>query len=237
MVATGAGAALTNTNLFGDHRLGLRSIQHRQHHRLDRRERHPQRRAALASSHTIEAISAPRLRRQSHQGDEQRDDRSAGAGLNPINPNFTGGGSGTPTALPAGILAGYNGVPVFGPASGPYTSCGVQACVTLRPDPDVNGTVTVINNGAIGAAGGYGVFAYNFGNGAVSVTSNAPIVVTGATSQNGIKAFSAEGGAITVTTTANVSALNGNGVFADSVGKGPRRSRCSPAWSRAGPAA
>ena len=56
------------------------------------------------------------------------------------------------------------------------------------------------------------------------MTSNAPITVSGATSRDGIRAFSAEVGAISVTTTADVSAVNGNGVFADSVGQGPRRS-------------
>ena len=68
----------------------------------------------------------------------------------------------------------------------------VFGCTTLTPNPKVNGTVNVVNNAQINAAGGDGIFAFNFGNGNVSVTSNGPITVTGATAQNGIEAFSAE---------------------------------------------
>ena len=218
VVATGAGAAITNTNLFaiiasayGQSSTGSITVTTGANGILSS--------SGVGVFAYNEAKALP-VAAGSFIKVTNNATIAAGAGLNPINPNFTGGGSGTPTTLPAGILAGYNGVPVFGPTSGPYTSCGVQACVTLRPDPNVNGTVTVINDGAIGVAGGYGVFAYNFGNGAVSVTSNAPIVVTGATAQNGIKAFSAESGAVTVTTTSGVSAVSGAGVFADSVGKG-----------------
>ena len=108
----------------------------------------------------------------------------------------------------------------FGPASGGYTSCGPFGCTTLTPNPNVTGTVSVVNNGAINAAGGDGIFAFNFGNGPVSVTSNGPITVTGATSHDGIGAFSAEVGDISVTTTADVSAGNGSGIQTNSVGRG-----------------
>ena len=82
------------------------------------------------------------------------------------------------------------------------------------------GRSSVVNNGAINAAGGDGVFAFNFGNGPVSVASSGPITVSGATSRDGVRAFSAEVGAISVTTTADVSAVNGSGIHTDSVGRG-----------------
>ena len=72
----------------------------------------------------------------------------------------------------------------------------------------------------INAGGGDGIFAFNFGNGNVSVSSTGPITVTGATAQNGIEAFSAEVGNISVTTAANVTASNGGGIQTNSVGVG-----------------
>jgi len=144
---------------------------------------------------------------------------NSGALLNPAGRDpGEGGGS---VATPAGISAGYNGGPVFSASStGPYTSCGPFGCTTLTPNPHVNGTVSVVNNATINAAGGNGIFAFNFGNGNVSVTSSAPITVTGATAQNGIAAFSAERGNISVIARANVIAGNGDGIQTTSAGSG-----------------
>jgi len=144
---------------------------------------------------------------------------NSGALLNPVGRDpGEGGGS---VATPAGISAGYNGGPVFSAsATGPYTSCGPFGCTTLTPNPHVNGTVNVVNNAAINTAGGNGIFAFNFGNGNVSVTSSAPITVTGATAQNGIAVFSAERGNLSVITTANVMASNGDGIQTTSAGAG-----------------
>ena len=144
---------------------------------------------------------------------------TSGALPNPVG-RFPSEGGGA-VATPAAILAGYDGRPVFEEyGSGRYTSCGVFGCTTLTPNPKVNGTVSVVNNGQINAAGGDGIFAFNFGNGNVSVTSISPITVTGATAQNGIEAFSAERGNISVTTSANVTTSNGNGIQATSAGSG-----------------
>jgi uncharacterized protein with beta-barrel porin domain len=137
---------------------------------------------------------------------------------NPVGRFLTGGGA--VSSVPAGILAGYDGGPLFGSASGRYTSCGFFGCTTLTPNPHVNGTVDVVNNGVINAAGGDGIFAFNFGNGNVSVTSNAPVTAAGATSRNGIEVFGAEAGNIGVTTTANVTASEGNGIQTTSRGGG-----------------
>ncbi len=144
---------------------------------------------------------------------------NSGALLNPVGRDpGEGGGS---VATPAGISAGYNGGPVFSTSStGPYTSCGPFGCTTLTPNPKVSGTVSVVNNAAINAAGGNGIFAFNFGNGNVSVRSNAPISVTGATAQNGIAAFSAELGNISVVTNASVFAGNGSGIQTTSTRSG-----------------
>jgi hypothetical protein len=143
---------------------------------------------------------------------------NSGAQPNPVGFTLTGGSGAT--SVPAGIIAGYDGGPVFGPASGPYTSCGFFGCTTLTPNQNVNGLVSVVNNAVINAAGGDGIFAFNFGNGDVSVTSTAPITVTGATSQNGIEVFSAEVGNISVVTGANITTSNGNGIQTTSAGVG-----------------
>jgi uncharacterized protein with beta-barrel porin domain len=143
---------------------------------------------------------------------------NSGPSLNPVG-YFLFGGSGA-GIVPAGILAGYDGGPVLGRARGPYTSCGLFGCTTLTPNPNVNGTVDVINNAVIHATGGDGIHAFNFGNGDVSVTSTAPITVTGATAQNGIEAFSAEVGNIAVTTMASVVTAKGSGIATNSAGVG-----------------
>jgi uncharacterized protein with beta-barrel porin domain len=132
---------------------------------------------------------------------------------NPVGRFETEGGASV--ATPAGIVAGYDGGPKFGSASGPYTSCGFFGCTTLTPNPRVNGTVSIVNNGAITAAGN-GIFAFNFGNGNVSVVSSAPI----GAALNGIEAFSAERGNISVTTSANVITVTGAGIQTDSVKSG-----------------
>ncbi len=153
---------------------------------------------------------------------------NSGSILNPVGREVQEGGG--VSATPAGIIAGYDGGPVFSTAStAPYTSCnptgsragpGGTRCTTLTPNPNVNGTVRVANNATINAGGGDGIFAFNFGNGAVSVKSNASITVTGATAQNGIEAFSAERGNISVTASANVTADSGSGIQTTSVGAG-----------------
>ena len=144
---------------------------------------------------------------------------NSGALPNPVG-RFPSEGGGA-VATPAAILAGYDGRPVFEKhGSGRYTSCGVFGCTTLTPNPKVNGTVSVVNNGQINAAGGDGIFAFNFGNGNVSVTSISPITVTGATAQNGIEAFSAEINNISVSTAANVTTSNGSGIQTTSAGTG-----------------
>jgi uncharacterized protein with beta-barrel porin domain len=144
---------------------------------------------------------------------------NSGATLNPVGRRPDEGGG--VTATPAGILAGYNGGPVFSAdSSAPFTSCGTFGCTTLTPNPNVNGTVRVVNNATINAAGGNGIFAFNFGNGDVSVRSTAPITVTGTTAQNGIEAFSAERGNLSVVTLTNVTGGNGNGISTNSAGEG-----------------
>ena len=144
---------------------------------------------------------------------------SSGAVQTPLNTSLREGAP-TPTALPAGIFAGYTGEPVFGPASGPFTDCDKFGCTTLTPNPNINGTVRVVNNAAINASGGHGIYAFNFGNGDVSVRSSGPITATGATGQEGIEAFSVEHGNISVVTTANVTASNREGIETTSAGVG-----------------
>jgi uncharacterized protein with beta-barrel porin domain len=146
---------------------------------------------------------------------------NSGAIPNTVGLPTEGAGS---TATPAGIVAGYNGGLVFSsasaPSTAPYTSCRPIGCTTLTPNPSVNGTVSVINHAEINAAGGDGIFAFNFGNGNVSVKSNGPITVSGPTAQNGIQAFIAERGNISVSTMANIIAGYGYGIQTTNDGMG-----------------
>ena len=212
-VAGGAGARITGTNLFGINATSIAtgSIN-----------------VSTAANSTVnaggtgivaenEAFAIPTADR-SAIAVTTNGTINSGATANPVGVSLIGGsGAG---AVPAGILAGYDGGPVFGRGSGPYTSCGIFGCTTLMPNPNVNGTVNVVNNATINAAGGDGIFAFNFGNGNVSVTSNAPITVAGATAQNGIEAFSAEINNISVSTAANVTTSNGSGIQTTSAGMG-----------------
>lgn len=91
---------------------------------------------------------------------------------------------------PAGIEVGYTGA-----TNGTSANTGV------------NGTVVVNNHGNIGAAAGYGINAYNYGNGDVSVTSFAGTAISVAGSQSmGINATALSGGTgdVTVTLRENV---------------------------------
>ena len=142
----------------------------------------------------------------------------AGTGLNTVGINGAEGGE-APTTMPAGIMAGYNGGTVLG-TGGTHTACSKYGCITLTPNPNVTGTVSIVNNGAINADGGYGIYAFNFGNGNVSVNSSAPVTVSGATAQAGIYAFTAERGNINITASADVTATNGAGIHTSSAGRG-----------------
>jgi hypothetical protein len=73
---------------------------------------------------------------------------------------------------PQGIAAGYYGAPSGGSAAA---------------NTSVNGTVVVNNNANITAAAGYGIDAYNYGNGDVTVNDGAGTLVTGP--QYGIAAY------------------------------------------------
>lgn len=87
--------------------------------------------------------------------------------------------------LPAGIEAGYTGA-----ASGTSANTGV------------NGAVIVNNHADITAASGYGINAYNYGNGDVTVNSFAETTISVSGSQSvGINAVALSGGAGDVTVT------------------------------------
>lgn len=86
---------------------------------------------------------------------------------------------------PAGIQTGYTGA-----------TNGTNA------NTDVNGTVVVNNYANITAAAGYGIHAYNYGNGDVTVTSFAGTTISVAgTGSMGINATALSGGAGNVTVT------------------------------------
>ncbi|WP_145927671.1 Ig-like domain-containing protein, partial [Bradyrhizobium neotropicale] len=100
---------------------------------------------------------------------------------------------------PQGIAAGY-----YGTTGGPGT-VGIA-------NTNVNGTVTVNNNGNITAAAGYGINAYNYGNGNVTVNEAAGTSVSGA--QYGIGAFgnSKGTGSVAVNVGANAT-ISGGSIF------------------------
>ncbi|TYO62901.1 hypothetical protein FXV83_30385 [Bradyrhizobium hipponense] len=92
--------------------------------------------------------------------------------------------------LPGGIEAGYTGA-----TNGTNANTGV------------NGTVVVNNHAAITAAAGYGINAYNYGNGDVTVNSSAGTAISVAGSQSiGINASALSGGTgdVTIALGANV---------------------------------
>ncbi|WP_342735344.1 VCBS domain-containing protein [Bradyrhizobium sp. B117] len=109
---------------------------------------------------------------------------------------------------PGGIEAGYTGATS---GSGANT--------------DVNGTVVVNNHGSITAAAGYGINAYNYGNGDVTVKSFAGTTISVAGTQSiGINASALSGGTgdVTVTLGENVtiSGATSYGIRAFSVDQG-----------------
>ncbi len=108
--------------------------------------------------------------------------------------------------------------PLSGAPAGVGAAYGGSSLNT--PLPNVYGTINVINNAVIYASGGNGIAAVNLGNGNVSVTSTAPITVTGATSQNGIEALIAEAGNISIVNSNGIAASNGNGIQTSSAAGG-----------------
>jgi hypothetical protein len=106
-----------------------------------------------------------------------------------------------------------------------FPAAGIQAGYNGPSDLNVTGTVLVNNYANITAAAGWGIDAFDYGNGNVTVNDTAQ-TVTGA--QTGIGAYQSSGGTGSVTiavgasgeaTPANVS--GDTGVFADVAGTGP----------------
>ncbi|MGY8683250.1 FecR domain-containing protein [Bradyrhizobium sp. UFLA05-153] len=106
---------------------------------------------------------------------------------------------------PAGIQAGYNG-----------------ATTGSVANTDVNGSVTINNYANVTAAAGYGLHAYNYGNGDVTVNDEAGTTVTGAV--QGIRAQALSGGTgdveVTVGANANVTGTSGYAILAYSIDAG-----------------
>lgn len=109
---------------------------------------------------------------------------------------------------PGGIEAGYTGA-----TNGTSANTGV------------NGTVVVNNHGNISAAAGYGINAYNYGNGDVTVTSFAGTTISVAgTGSMGINATALSGGSgdvsVTLGENVTISGATSYGIRAFSVDKG-----------------
>jgi hypothetical protein len=110
-----------------------------------------------------------------------------------------------PGTQPSGISAGFLG--------------GTSAASNLN----VNGTVIVNNAANITAAAGKGIYAFNYGNGDVTVNDASGTTVSGA--EYGIEADTESGGgigniAINVYSGATVNATSGDGIFARSTDVG-----------------
>ena len=107
-------------------------------------------------------------------------------------------------SMPQGIVAGY------------YGTSSVVNGVSPIANINVNGTVVVNNYANITAAAGYGIDAYNYGNGDVTINDEVGTSVTGA--QYGIAAFGLSHGTgnITVNVAANAAISGGsiNGIQA-----------------------
>ena len=102
----------------------------------------------------------------------------------------------------AGILAGFS---------------GTYGLVAASPNAGVNGTVLVNNSGNITSAAGYGIDAYNWGNGNVTVNDGAGTTVTGnligvgAFGLNGVAGHPGGTGNIAITVGANATITSGAG--------------------------
>ncbi|WBL79613.1 FecR domain-containing protein [Bradyrhizobium xenonodulans] len=109
---------------------------------------------------------------------------------------------------PAGIQTGYTGA-----TSGSSANTGV------------NGSVVVNNHADITAAAGYGIHAYNYGNGDVTVNDAAGTTIVGA--EEGIRAQALSGGTGDVTVTlgagASVKGTTSYGILAYSIDQGDIR--------------
>jgi VCBS repeat-containing protein len=107
----------------------------------------------------------------------------------------------------AGILAGYSGNGANNPPA---------------VNPAVNGTVTVNNYANVTAAAGYGIDAFNYGNGDVTVNDENGTTVSGVTA--GIGAFQNNSGtgdvAVNLYGNANVTSVSGFGITARTAGSG-----------------
>ncbi|MFT4109309.1 beta strand repeat-containing protein, partial [Propionicimonas sp.] len=106
---------------------------------------------------------------------------------------------------PAGIEVGYTG-----------SKNGTTA------NTGVTGTVVVNNQADITAAAGYGIHAYNYGNGDVTVSDGAATTIVAA--EDGIRAQALSGGtgdvSVTLGANASVTGTNGYGIIAYSIDKG-----------------
>ncbi|MCK1384072.1 VCBS domain-containing protein, partial [Bradyrhizobium sp. 21] len=106
---------------------------------------------------------------------------------------------------PAGIQAGYNG-----------------ATTGSSANTNVNGNVVVNNHANVTAAAGYGIHAYNYGNGDVTVSDAAGTTIVGA--EEGIRAQALGGGTGDVTVTlganASVTGTTSYGILAYSIDAG-----------------
>ncbi|MBR0784598.1 FecR domain-containing protein [Bradyrhizobium iriomotense] len=114
------------------------------------------------------------------------------------SPNLSGN-------TPAGIQTGYTGA-----------TNGTNATTA------VNGSVVVNNHANITAAAGYGIHAYNYGNGDVTVNDAAGTTIVGA--EEGIRAQALSGGtgniAVTLGANASVTGTTSYGILAYSVDQG-----------------
>ena len=110
----------------------------------------------------------------------------------------------------AGILAGYN-----------PNNAGT-------PNSDVAGNVSVTSDATINAAGGYGIWAFNFGTGNVAVTTEADSSITasgsaidtpdGVVPPIGIGAYAFDGGNASISNDGTVAASAGIALLANSTG-------------------
>ena len=126
-------------------------------------------------------------------------------GIIDLGPNTQDGGFPS-----AGILAGYN-----------PNNAGT-------PDSDVAGNVSVTSEATINAAGGYGIWAFNFGTGNVAVTTEADSSITASGSAIdtpdgiippiGIGAYAYDGGDASISNDGTVAAPAGIALFANSTG-------------------
>jgi hypothetical protein len=146
---------------------------------------------------------------------------SGSAGVVAVSSAATDSALSTITVTAAGTInSGTNTQPDGFPAAGILTGYDPNS---ESPDSNVHGNVIVTSDATINAASGFGIWAFNFGTGNVTITTEAGSSITasgpsetvnGVSVPVGIGAYASGGGSASITNDGNVTVANGSALQA-----------------------